>query len=174
MNLHLLRQTSCLAVYYDLSNDWLYLDWQGDVTLPAVQQACLELAACYLERPYSHVLNNNEQLTGISWNVATWLATDFLPYMTLAGIEHVAWVYSPSLRGYNLVHTVLSWLPNSALTTFGTVAEAVTWLRHTRTEQPRGYHVPPKRSAAVQATLAQEVEALRQRISAQQRQLQRT
>ena len=172
MHLHLLRQTTCLSAYYDLRNDWLYLDWEGELTLPVVQQACLELAACYLQRPYSRILNSNEQVTGVSWSVAAWLATEFLPHMTLAGIKHVAWIYSPSLRGHNMVHTVLSWLPGSLITTFDNVADAVTWLQQTCTEQQRSYLLP-KRSPDIQAKLSLEVRALNQRVAAQQHKLAR-
>lgn len=172
MNLHLLRQTTCLTAYYDLRNDWLYLDWQGELTLPAVQQACLALADCYLQRPYSHILNSNEQVTGVSWSVAAWLATDFLPHMTLAGIEHVAWIYSPVLPGHNMVHTVLNWLPGSLITTFHDMADAVAWLQHTRAGQQCDYLLP-KRPPATQASLAREVQALHGRLAAQRRKLQR-
>jgi hypothetical protein len=168
MNLHPLFQTSCLSAHYDLRNDWLYLDWQGELTLPAVQQACMALANCYLQRPYSHILNSNEQVTGVNWNVALWLATEFLPHMSLAGIQHVAWIYSPSLRGQHLVHTVLSWLPGSLITTFDDVADAYAWLKHTRVGQPRSYLLP-ERTPAIQAKLTQEVQALYERVAAQQR-----
>lgn len=164
MKLHLLFRTTCLTAHYDLANDWLYLDWEGDLTLPVVQEACLALASCYLRRPYSHVLNSNEQVTSVSWSVAMWLATDFLPYMTLAGIEHVAWVAAPSLWGHNLVHKVLSLLPGSPLTTFDDVADAVTWLQHTRTGQDTRYLLP-MRAPATQARLVQEVQALQQRLA---------
>ena len=102
MQLHLLRRTTCLVIYYDFRNDWLYLDWQGHVTLPLLQEACLALADCFLPRPYPRVLNNNEQVTGVSWGIALWLVTDFLPHMTLAGVQQVAWVFSPSLQGRSL------------------------------------------------------------------------
>jgi hypothetical protein len=168
MKLHPIFQTPCLSAHYDLSNDWLYLDWQGELTLPAVQQACLALASCYLQRPYSHILNSNEQVTGVSWNVALWLVTDFLKFMPLAGIEHVAWIYSSSLRGHSLVHTVLSLLPGSLITTFDDVADAYAWLEHTRVGQPAA-PLLPKRAPAIQAKLAQEVQALHQRLAAPQR-----
>jgi hypothetical protein len=170
MKLHPLFQTTCLNAYYDLSNDWLYLDWWGEVTLSDVQQACLALANCYLQRPYSHILNSNEQVTGVSWSVGIWLATDFLKLMPLAGIEHIAWIYSPSIRGHSLVHTVLSLLPGSLITTFDDVADAYAWLEHTRAGQ-RGYMLP-KRAPAAQAKLAQEVQALHQRVTAPRRKLQ--
>jgi hypothetical protein len=171
MTLYPLFQTSCLSAYYDLRNDWLYLDWQGELALPNVQQACLALANCYLPRPYTHILNSNEQVTGVNWNVALWLATDFLPLMPPAGIKHVAWIYSPSLRGQNLVHTVLSLLPGSRITTFSDVADAYAWLEHTRAGQQSSYLLP-ERTPAAQAQLAQEVQALHQRVAAPRRKLQ--
>jgi len=171
MHLHELFQTTCLTAYYDPSNDWLYLDWLGEPSLPDIQQAALALADCYLRRPYSHILNNNEQVTGVGWNVAVWLATDFLPHMGLAGIEHVAWVYSSSLRGRSMVHTVLALLPGSFITTFTNVADAVVWLQQKRPKRQLSLGIP-RRPTATQAKLAQEVQALRERIAAQQRKLQ--
>jgi hypothetical protein len=172
MQLHLLQRTACLAIYYDFSNDWLYLDWQGNVTVPVLQDACLALADCFLRRPYPRVLNNNEQVTGVNWSIAMWLATDFLPHMTLAGVQQLAWVYSPSLQGRSMVQIILHLLPGEALTVFDDLASAVEWLSHTRTEPALGY-MPPQRTAAEQARLGQEVQALRQHIATSQRKLQR-
>ena len=166
MNLYLLRQLDCLTVHYDLRNDWLFLDWQGEMTLPAVQQACLAVADCYLKRPYTHVLNNNEQVTGVSWSVAAWLATDFLPLMTLAGIEQLAWIYSSTLPGFSAVQTVLNWLPNSPITTFDNIADAVAWLKLTRAGQRDC--LLPQRPPAMQTKLAQEIQALHRRVAANQ------
>ncbi|MGI4742437.1 MAG: hypothetical protein ACRYG7_45345 [Janthinobacterium lividum] len=135
-----------------------------------MQQACLALADCYLRRPYSHILNNNEHVTGVSWSVAAWLVTDFLPHMGLAGIEHVAWIYSPALPGHNMLHTVLRLLPGSLITTFLDVADAAAWLQHTRTGQPRQFLLPERRPE-VQSKLRQEVQGLYERVAAKQRRL---
>jgi hypothetical protein len=170
MHLHLLRRTACLTIYYDQSNDWLFLDWLGDLTLPVVQEACVELANCFLHRPYTRVLNSNEQVTGITWNVAAWLATDFLPYITLAGVEHVAWVYSPLVRGQHLVRTILSRLPNPVIDAFDNVSDAVVWLQHC---PPTMQGLVPTRSLANQEKLEQEVQAFLKRLQVKQQALQR-
>lgn len=128
MHLQLLRKIPCLAIYYDSFNNWLFLDWEGKLTLPDVQAACLAVARCYLPFPYPRVLNNNTQVTGVSWSVAAWLATEFLPHLSLAGASHVAWVCSPALPGRNMVQTVVNWLPGPAITCFDDVEEAVAWL----------------------------------------------
>jgi hypothetical protein len=165
MQLQLLHQTTCLTIYYDQCNEWLFLDWEGNLTLPLVQEACVALATCYLLRPYPRVLNSNEQVTSITWNVAVWLASDFLPHMALAGIEHVAWVYSTALRGQHVVQAILSWLPGPLIDAFDNVADAVAWLQRT---QPKPSGILPARLPAHQVKLAQEVEALLQRLQAKQ------
>ncbi|GAB3638257.1 hypothetical protein GCM10027422_38470 [Hymenobacter arcticus] len=162
MQLQLLHQTTCLAAYYDHSNDWLFLDWAGDVTLPMVQEACVELATCFLHRPYACVLNNNDQVTSVDLNVAVWLATDFLPHMTLAGLEKVAWIRSPSVRGQGMIQTILRLLPGPIIHDFDNLADAIYWLQRTRPTQRQP--CIPVRSAATQAKLAQEVRAFLQRL----------
>ena len=158
MQLQLLHQTTCLTICYDQCNDWLFLDWAGDVTLPMVQEACVELAACFLHRPYARVLNNNEQVTSVELSVAVWLATNFLPHMALAGLEKVAWVRSPSLRGQGMVQNILRLLPGPIINDFDNIADAISWLQRSR--QPSS----SVRSAATQAKLEQEVQALLQRL----------
>lgn len=128
MRLQLLRKTSCLAIYFDSFNNWLFLDWEGNLALPDVQAACLAVAHCYLPFPYPRVLNDNTQVTGVSWSVAAWLAKEFLPHLSVAGALHVAWVCSPALPGRNMVQTVVNWLPGPAITCFNDVEGAVAWL----------------------------------------------
>ncbi|RZK27932.1 MAG: hypothetical protein EOO61_22755, partial [Hymenobacter sp.] len=132
VNLHLLDQTKCLAIYYDSGNDWLFLDWHGNLTLQDVKEACVALAHCYLSRTYPRVLNSNTQLEGVSWSIAAWLVTDFLPHLSLAGVEHVAWIYSSTPSGRHVVQTIINWLPGFILNTFLDVEDAVAWLQHTR------------------------------------------
>lgn len=132
MQLHLLRATSCLSIYYDSINNWLYLDWAGDLTLPAVQDACVAVAQCYLTRTYLQVLNSHLQVTEIGSSIGTWLSAEFLPYMTLVGVEHIAWVSVPSLVGRKLAQTVVNRMPSLVLNLFDNAEEATVWLRQTR------------------------------------------
>jgi hypothetical protein len=163
MQLHLLRTTSCLAIYYDSCHNWLFLDWVGELTLPAVQEACVAVAQCYLQRTYPRVLNSNLQVTGISWSVATWLGSEFLPYMAVGGVEHVAWISAPSLLGRHLTQTVLKQVPGFVLNVFDNPEEAVAWLQQTSSSQAEGY-ILPQRQASAQGQLIQGVQQLRQEV----------
>ncbi|RZK86990.1 MAG: STAS/SEC14 domain-containing protein, partial [Hymenobacter sp.] len=119
-------------VYFDSWNDWLYIEWEGEITLPVAQQACVKLAHCVLTRPYARVLNNNSCMTGVGLEVGAWLAYHFMPHLRLAGVKHMAWVCSPTLAGLNLVQTIMSWLPRLEATTFTDMEDAVHWLQQRR------------------------------------------
>ncbi|AMJ65721.1 hypothetical protein AXW84_09985 [Hymenobacter sp. PAMC 26628] len=160
-----MRKTVCVSIYYDSLNEWLFLDWEGELTLLDVQTACLEVANCFLIRPYPRVLNSNAQITGVSWSVAAWLATEFLPHVTLAGITHVAWVTSSSLQGRFLVQTVLNWLPGPAVTSFDDTDAAVTWLQHSRPEHATGG--TPLRPPATQAKVEKAFQDFCRKVTAQ-------
>lgn len=159
MSLHLLRSTPALDIYYDSLNDWLFADWLGELTLSTVQTACLELAQYLLRRPYTRILNSNAQVTNTQWDIANWLAQEFLPSLQLAGVEKLAWVCSPNLRGRNMVHAVINQLPQLRHALFDELDEAVSWLQQNRSAYASGYGLS-FRLPATQAKLTSAVQAL--------------
>lgn len=163
MNLRLLRSTPHVDIYFDSDNDWLYIDWMGELTLPAVQAACMQIAYCFLAYPYARVLNNNAQVVNISWSAAPWLIRNFMPHLRLAGVQHMAWVCSPSLPGLSMVQTVVTWLPQLAIALFDDVEDGAHWLQ--RNQQASGMHYPnATRSVADQTQLAWEVQELARKV----------
>jgi hypothetical protein len=158
MNLHLLRSATGITIHYDTFNDWLFVEWEGELTLPLVQLASLELAQCFLERPYARVLNSNLLVTSISWDVAPWLLTELLPYLHLAGIKHLAWVRPQTIRGQQLINTMLSRLPGLSISLFDDIDQAVTWLGRNRSPADTSCTVL-KHSPATQAQLEELIHA---------------
>ena len=163
MQLLLLGATSCLSIYYDSRQQGLFLDWAGELTLPAVQEACVTVAQCYLARTYSRVLVSNLQVTQVGERVGTWLGAEFLPYLAVVGVEQLAWVKAPSLLGRTLAQTALNRLPSLALHLFDNAEEAIAWLQQPRAPQPEGQFLPP-RQPATQVRLAQGVQIVRQEV----------
>lgn len=147
MLLHQLCAAPHVTIYYDAHNDWLFVEWEGHLTLPVVQYACVEVAHCYLEHAYPRVLNSNALVTGVDRDVETWLATNFLPNLRLAGVEQLAWVYSPALRGRIMAQHAVDQAQEKHVhvALFGDVDEAVAWLQHA--------HLSPAASAAGEAGL---------------------
>jgi hypothetical protein len=131
MNLQHLCSAQCADVYYDKTNDWVFVDWTGDLTLETVQHTCLGIARCFLDHSYPRVLNSNAQLTGVSWEVAPWLSRDFLPALRLSGVEQMAWEVPPALRVRNQVLDTVNLFPHTAINLFPDVEAAVAWLHQT-------------------------------------------
>ena len=129
MNLLPLCSLPQVSIYFDSWNDWLYVEWEGEITLPVAKEACVALSHCVLRRPYARVLNNNTSMTDVGLDVGAWLACHFMPHLPLAGVRHMAWVCSPTLAGLRLIQTIVSWLPRLEATVFTDVEDAVRWLQ---------------------------------------------
>ena len=132
MRLQLLRDTLHVSVYYDSSNEWLFVDWRGDLSLSRVQAGCLTIAQCFLERSYARILNNNSDVTSMSASVAGWLAEQYLPHLGLAGIEYLAWVCGPGIQLKHLTTEAVRQLRTPVVNIFDDIADAYSWLQHTR------------------------------------------
>ncbi|OGX91002.1 hypothetical protein [Hymenobacter coccineus] len=143
MRLHLLERLLGVAVYYDSFNDWLFLDWEGDLAQPAVQTAGVAVARWYLPRPYAWVLNNNALVTGGHRHVARWFAQELLPHLALAGAAHAAWVNAGARPGRRVGQTVRNGRPGPAINCFPDVDGAMAWLTHVPRALAQG-STPPR------------------------------
>lgn len=144
MNLQHLCSAPHVTVYFDSWNNWLYVEWAGDLTLPAVQVACLEVAQCFVKRSFPRVLNSDAQVTSLSRDIAPWLARHYFPGLQVAGIEQLAWVYAPSLHGRRLAEQVLGQLPHLNVALFADVEDATNWLWQTRPAYTSGCALLPR------------------------------
>jgi hypothetical protein len=154
MNLQHLCSAMHAEVYFDKDNDWLFIDWEGDLALYPVQHTCLEIARCFLDNTYPRVLNSNAQVKSVSWEVSKWLGSEFLPALRLTGVEQMAWVAPPTLRAHNNVLNTVNLFPHIAICLFEELDEAVAWLQQTaplRTGHGRLYSDELKLRALVKA-----------------------
>ena len=165
MNLKHLCATPHVTVYFDSWNNWLYVEWQGALTLAAAQYACLEVAECFVEHAYSRVLNDDSQLTSLSPEVAPWLSKHFFPHFGLAGIKQLAWVHAPHLPGLTHATHIIQQLPSLNISLFADIEQATRWLQHSNPAYAGGHRQLPRPLA--EATLfAQTVRQFRQELRA--------
>lgn len=156
MNLKLLCTAPHVNIYFDSWNNWLYIEWEGALTLPAVQYASLEVAQCFVQHAYPRVLNNNAQVTNMSIEVIPWLTKHLLTYLDLAGIEQLAWVHAPIVRAFALAPQVHEQLPHLNISIFSDLEGATHWLQQTNPAYMGG-QIPLLRPAAEETLLAQTV-----------------
>lgn len=98
--------------------------------MPLVQASCLTVAQRLLEGRYTRILNNNTGVNSMSPNVPAWLAREFLPPMRLAGVEYIAWVYSPNLRVKCYTDVAFLYTQDAPVVNlFDDLESAVAWLR---------------------------------------------
>lgn len=136
MAIDLLTETSSLSISYDRANQWLYLDWCGDLTLQAVQQSCQLVAKCFLAQKCTRILNDNTNVTSITSDVGIWLATDYLPYIEAAGVEYMAWVHSSSIDTQACTDVALYNISTPVVALFNDLASAYSWLRAVKYKAP--------------------------------------
>jgi hypothetical protein len=136
MKLKHLCSAQCAEVYFDQLNNWVFVDWAGELTLEAVQHTCLGIAHCFLGHYYPRVLNSNAQVTHVSHDVAQWLSSEYLPALRLTGVEQMAWVVPQGLRARNRILDTVNLFPHIAIDLFDDVESAVTWLQQTAPPPP--------------------------------------
>lgn len=129
MSLQLLTETDHISLYLDDVNDWLYVDWQGDITLPIVQSSCMTISKYFLQGSYTKVLNDNTNVLSLGPDVSPWLAQEYLPYIVMGGIEYMAWVYSPNMSTQCYTDLALYDLVAPVVALFDDTATACTWLK---------------------------------------------
>lgn len=166
MNLHHLYSADCAEIYLDRSNNWVFIDWHGELTLETVQRTSLDLARCFLSHYYPRVLNSNAQVTSVSWEVTQWLASEFLPALTLTGVEQMAWVVPPGLRARNGILDTVNLFPHVAISLFDDIDVAVAWLQQTAPPAPQTGCFVPGRSYSDELKLRHIVERFSQQLEA--------
>jgi hypothetical protein len=149
MNLQYLCSTPHVSVYFDATNNWLFTEWEGDLTLARVQLGCMEIAHCYLHSTYSRILNSNLRVTSATPDIAGWLASVFMPTLEMSGVQQLGWVTSPTLCGRNLVLDTLARCPQMGVTMFEDVEGAVSWLQHNRPDTAPGTSLAQQNRLAI-------------------------
>lgn len=136
MIIDLLVETPSLSISYDRSNQWLYLDWCGDLTLRLVQQSCALVAKCFSSQNCTRILNDNTNVTSITSDVGIWLAIECMPHIEAVGVEYMAWVHSSNIDAQACTDVALFDLMTPIIALFNDVASAYSWLRSVKFKAP--------------------------------------
>ncbi|GAB3857674.1 hypothetical protein GCM10028822_31780 [Hymenobacter terrigena] len=126
----ILYDVPTLTISYDYLNDWLYLDWHGNLDDDSVMAGALKLLELLPQERCAKVLNDNTRITGLWADAAKWGSDVFFPQLHAAGCRYFSWVYSP--ERYSQLSAELAVQRTSAgiiIMTFHNLENAAEWLR---------------------------------------------
>lgn len=130
LNHNILYQSPTICIYYDFVDDWLYNDWIGEQTVESIKEGCEQFLLLLIAERTHKLLNDNTNVTNIWSDAAEWIATDFAPRCAAAGLEYIAWVYSPDHFSRLSADEVMERHITSTVTiAFDNIEEAKDWLR---------------------------------------------
>ena len=126
----ILYDVPTLTISFDYVDEWLYLDWHGDLNDETAMAGALKLLELLQLERCTKVLNDNARITGLWADAARWGSDVFFPQLYAAGCRHFAWVYSP--ERYSQLSAELALEQTSAgiiFMPFHDLITAARWLR---------------------------------------------
>ena len=92
-------------------------------------EGCEKMLEALIHYQVSKVLNDNTRVVGIWSPAAEWVGANWLPRMKVAGLEKLAWIYSPSRLSQVSTEEVIKCTPiPSLIQTFNYRNAAWQWL----------------------------------------------
>jgi len=126
----ILYDVPTLTISYNYADDWLYLDWHGNLDDETVMAGAPKVLELLQQERCAKVLNDNTRVTGLWANAAQWGSDVFFPQLHAAGCRYFSWVHSP--ERYSQLSAELAVQQTAAGITFMTfhdLAPAAAWLR---------------------------------------------
>jgi hypothetical protein len=118
-----------ITIQYRFDFGGLYVDWTGDQSKESVIQGCELMLECLKSEKCRKILNDNSNVTSIWSDASEWVARDWFPRMSEAGMDYFAWVYSPNVYSKLSTDKTLAYTPKSLIIPFYSVASAEEWLK---------------------------------------------
>ena len=126
----ILYDVPTLTISYNYTDEWLYLDWHGNLDDDSVMAGAIKLLELLKQERCTKVLNDNTHITGLWADAARWGSDVFFPQLHDAGCRYFSWVYSA--ERYSQLSAELAVEQTSAgiiIMTFRDLPTAGQWLR---------------------------------------------
>lgn len=89
-------QDETIDVQINVAAKRLDVNWTGYQNFKSVQDGCLIMLDLVKKNQVAKILNDNTEVRG-NWSEASdWVSTECLPALAEAGVQYLAWIYSPS------------------------------------------------------------------------------
>ncbi|OWP64200.1 hypothetical protein CDA63_05625 [Hymenobacter amundsenii] len=126
----ILHESPNLTISFSYLDDWLYLDWHGNLDDDKAMAGALKLLELLPQERCAKVLNDNTRVTGLWADAAKWGSDVFFPQLYAVGCRYFSWVHSP--ERYSQLSAELAVQQTAAGITFmafNDLSMAAAWLR---------------------------------------------
>jgi hypothetical protein len=86
-------QENDVTVCWDSLNNWVSVYWRNMPSKETVKRGCEAVHKLLLSKKASSVFNDNSKITG-AWGASSWVAEEWFPQITAAGLRKFAWIES--------------------------------------------------------------------------------
>lgn len=136
-NLQCLLTTPGLTVSHDVSNNWLYVQWQGLHNAESVRVSAEHIFACLTTHPCLKMLSDHSSLVG-NWQAAIPSVVQHnFERLVAHGVRYVAWVHSFNYDDLIAMERVVRNMPQPLVGLFDEVDSAYDWLVYCPVDLPR-------------------------------------
>jgi hypothetical protein len=122
-----------LTISYDSLNQWLYTDWVGVQNLRTLQLGSEQIIMHLQAEHCSKILNDNTRVSSIHVQARGWVERHFLQQLATAGLEYMAWVYSPDFDSRFTTALTLLRITHPVVVGFDDLVAAYAWLEKCET-----------------------------------------
>lgn len=119
-----------LTISYDKDNQWLYTDWTGVQDLRTLTRGSEQILLHLQGEHCRKILNDNSHVSSINLQGRRWVEQSFLQQLAKAGLEYMAWVYSPDFDSRFSTDLTLLRISRPVVVGFDDLVAAYTWLEN--------------------------------------------
>ena len=89
----LILEKSFVSIYYNATENWLYIQWKGDQTEETLLRGSEHMLTCVKSTGSTKIINDSSNFTKTWPNLVNWWANVYSYRLQEAGIHFFAWIY---------------------------------------------------------------------------------
>lgn len=124
---HLIFDQPALAISYDYTHQWLYVNWRGPHNQESTRAGCACILEALSQWPTAKILNDNTNITRASLQFTEW-GVAWLRDMYAAGLRYLAWVYAAEFEGRQASEKLVRLMTHPTVVSFDDIQSAQVWL----------------------------------------------
>ena len=129
----LILDKSFVSIYYNATENWLYIQWKGDQTEETLLRGSEQMLECVKSTGSTKLINDSSNFTQTWPNLINWWAENYAPRLQEAGLEYFAWIYGDKNIIKPTADAILQKEKSDILVmVFDNLKTAETWLRSIR------------------------------------------